>query len=90
MKREELVEKQPDSDDFLTNATFALTDCNLYVVIITLSSQNDNKLLEQLKAGSKMTSKWNKYTSEMSNQAENNNVNYSIDPTFTKVNRLFV
>ena len=26
----------------------------------------------------------------MSNQRENNNLNYLIDPTFTKVNRLFV
>ena len=26
----------------------------------------------------------------MSNQATNNNLNYLIDPTFTKVNRLFV
>ena len=26
----------------------------------------------------------------MSNQAKNNNLNYLIDPTFTKVNRLFV
>ena len=26
----------------------------------------------------------------MSNQTKNNNLNYLIDPTFTKVNRLFV
>ena len=26
----------------------------------------------------------------MTNQTENNNLNYLIDPTFTKVNRLFV
>ena len=26
----------------------------------------------------------------MSNQDKNNNLNYLIDPTFTKVNRLFV
>ena len=34
--------------------------------------------------------KWNKYRSEMSNQTKNNNLNYLIDLTFTKVNRLFV
>ena len=31
-----------------------------------------------------------KYRSEISNQAVNNNLNYSIDPSFTNVNRLFV
>ena len=29
------------------------------------------------------------YRSEMTNQTQNNNLNYLIDPTFTKVNRSF-
>ena len=74
----------------LTNATFAITDCKLYVPVVTLSPKNDNNLLEQLKAGFKKTIKWNKYRSEVSNQSKTNNLNYLIDPTFTKVNRLFV
>ena len=37
-----------------------------------------------------MTSEWNKYRSEMSNQTVNNNLNYLIDPTCTDMNRLFV
>ena len=73
-----------------TNATFKKTDPKLYVSVVTLSTQDDNKLLEQLKTGFKGTIKWNKYRSEMSNQNENNNLNYLIDPTFTKVKRLFV
>ena len=48
------------------------------------------RLLEQLRTGFKRTIKWNKYRSEMTNQTKNNNLNYLIDPTFTKVNRLFV
>ena len=48
------------------------------------------RLLEQLRVGVKRIIKWNKYRSEMTNQAQNNNLNYLIDPTFTKVNRLFV
>ena len=32
----------------------------------------------------------NKYRSEMPKQTKNNNLNYLIDLTFTKVNRLFV
>ena len=58
--------------------------------MVSLSAENDNKLLEQLKTGFKRTIKWNRYRSEMSNQTKNNNLNYLIDPTFTNVNRLFV
>ena len=47
------------------------------------------RLLEQLRKGFKKTIKWNKYRSEMTNQTKNNNLIYLIDPTFTKVNRLF-
>ena len=61
----------------------------MYVPIVTLSTEGDNKLLGQLKTGFKKTIKWNKYRSEVSNQTKNNNLNYLIDPTFTKVNRLF-
>ena len=43
-----------------------------------------------LKSGFKRTVKWNKYRSQMTIQPQNNNLNYLIDPTFTKVNRLFV
>ena len=74
----------------LTNATFAITDCKLYVPVVTLSAENYNKLLQELKRGFKRTITWNKYRSEMSNQAKNNNLNYLINPTFTRVNRLFV
>ena len=75
-----------------TGATFTITDCKLYVPVVTLSVENDNKLSEQLKTGFKRNGiiKWNKYRSEMSNEAKNNNLNYLINPTFTKVNRLFV
>ena len=33
---------------------------------------------------------WNKHRSEMTNQTKTNNVNYLIDPTFNKVNRLLI
>ena len=58
--------------------------------MVTLSAENDNKLLEQLKSGFRITIKWDKYMSQMSNQNKNNNLNYLIDPTFSNVNRLFV
>ena len=65
---------------------FKITDTKLYVPVVTLSKENDIKLLEQLKLGFKRTIKWNKYRSQMTIQAQNNNLNYLIDPTFTNVN----
>ena len=73
-----------------TNATFKITDTKLYIPVFTLSSENDKTVLKQLRTGFKRTIKWNKWRSEVTNQTQNNNLNYLIDPTFTKVNRLFV
>ena len=73
-----------------TSAAFKIKDTKLYVPVVTLSAENDNKLLEQLKTGFKRTVKWNKFRSEISNQTRNNNLNYLIYPTFTNINRLFV
>ena len=56
--------------DNLTNATFKITDTKLYVPVVTLSTENDKKLLEQLRTGFKRTIKWNKYRSEMTNQTK--------------------
>ena len=72
------------------NAIFKITDTKLYVPVVTLSKEDDIKLLEQLKSGFKRTIKWNKYRSQMTIQPKNNNLNYLIDPTLTNVNRLFV
>ena len=89
-------EADPDADPAVdeinnpTNATFKIKDTKLYVPVVTLSAENDNKLLQQLKTGFKRTIKLNRYRSEMSNQTNNNNLNYLIDPAFTNVNRLFV
>ena len=89
-------EAVPDADPAVaginnpTDATFTLKDIKLYVPVVTLSAENDNKLLEQLKTGFKRTIKWKKYRSEMSNQTKTNNLNYLIDLAFTNVNRLFV
>ena len=73
-----------------TGATFKIADTKLYVPVVTLSTENYNNFLKQLKSGFKRTIKWNKYRSEMTNQTKTNHLNYLIDPTFTKVNRLFV
>ena len=70
-------------------ATLKITDTKLYAPVVTLSKENDIKLLEKLKSGFKKTIKWNKYRSQITIQS-NNDLNYLIDLTFTNVNRLFV
>ena len=42
----------------------------MYVPVVTLSTENNKILLEQLRTGSKRTIKWNKYRSEMTNQSK--------------------
>ena len=73
-----------------TGLEFQIKDTKLYVPVVTLSKENDQKLLEQLKSGFKRPIKWNKYRSQMTIQPQDNNLNYLIDPTFTNLNRLFV
>ena len=58
--------------DAPTNATFKITETKLYVPVVTLSTEDDNNFLEQLKSGFKRTIKRNKYRSEMTNQTKTN------------------
>ena len=73
-----------------TGATLAINNCKLYVPAVTLSKDDDFKLLTNLKSGFKREIIWNKYRSQITTEAVNNNLNTLIDPTFTNVNRLFV
>ena len=77
-------------DNAPTGATIAINDCKLYVPEVTLSKDDEIKLLTNLKSRFKREIIWNKYRSQMTTEAINNNLNILIDPTFTNVNRLFV
>ena len=82
-------------DNSPTGATLAINDCKLVtlvtiVTIVTLSKDDEIKPLTNLKSGFTREIEWNKYRSQMSTEAINNNLNILIDPTFTNVNRLFV
>ena len=70
--------------------TFAITDTKLYVPVITLSTQDNSKLLQQLKPGFKRVINWNKYLSKPELLAQNPNLNHLVEPSFQRVNRLFV
>ena len=70
--------------------TFTITETNLYAPVVTLSTQDNAKLLPQLKSGFKRTISWNKYLSKPKLLAQNANLNHLIEASFQGVNRLFV
>ena len=70
--------------------TFTITETNLYVPVVTLSTQDNAKLLPQLKSGFKRTISWNKYLVKPELLPQNPNLNHLIEPSFQGINRLFV
>ena len=72
------------------NATFAITDTKLYVPVVTLLTQDNAKLLQQLKSGFKRVINWNKYLSKPELLAQNPRLNHFVEPSFQGVNRLFI
>ena len=72
------------------NPGFQINDTKLYVPVVTLSTQENIKLLKQLESGFKRTINWNKYLAKTTNQVQNRYLDFLIDPSFQGVNRLFV
>ena len=81
-------------DCVITNSTgegkFQISETKLYVPIVTLSTQDHAKLLQQLKSRFKRTINWNKYQSSVKTFSQNRYLNYMIHPSFQEVNRLFL
>ena len=71
-------------------ATFEITETKLYVPVVTLSTQDNAKLLPQLNSGFKRTFNWNKWLAKLELLAQNPNLSYLVEPSFQGVNRLFV
>ena len=70
-------------------ATFSTTDTKLFVPVVTLSPQDNTKLLERLKSDFKGTINWNKSQSKTSTERQNQYLDCLIDPSFQGINRLF-
>ena len=79
-----------NGDNAPSGATLAINDCKLHIPEVTLSKDDEIKLLTNLKSRFKREIIWNKYRSQMTTEAINNSLNILTDPTFTNVNRLFV
>ena len=69
---------------------FTITDTKPYVSVVTLSTQENTKFLQQLKSGFKRVINWNKFLSKPELLAQNPNLNHLVASRFQKVNRLFV
>ena len=50
--------------------------------VVTLSTQDDAKLLQQLKPDFKRTINWNKYQSSTKTYPQNRYLNHLVDPSF--------
>ena len=70
--------------------TFTITETNLYVPAVTLSTQDNANLLAQFKSGFKRTISWDKYLPKPELIAQNANLNHLFQPSFEGVNSLFV
>ena len=69
---------------------FKINDTKLYVSVVTLSIQDNAKLLQELKSGFKRTINWKKYQSNIKTYTQNRYLNHLVDPSYQGVGRLFV
>ena len=72
------------------NGTFKITVTKLYVPVVTLSTKDNSRQLQQLKSGFKRVICWNKYLSKPELLPQSPNLNYLVEPSFQGINRLFV
>ena len=81
-------------DCVITNSTgegkFGITETKLYVPVVTLSTQDNTNLLQQLKFCFKRRIIWNKYQSDPRTYAQNRYLNHLVNASFQGVNGLFV
>ena len=67
--------------------TFTITERKAYVPVVTLSIQDNAKLLPQLKSDFKRTINWNKYLAKPELLRRNPYLNHLVEPSFQAVNR---
>ena len=81
------------NDDVTTNqARFIINDTKLYVLVVTLSKEDNKDFIEQQNRGFQRSIYWNEYKAkEQTENADANVFKYiSLDPSFQGVNRLFL
>ena len=76
--------------NFIGAGRFTIVDTKRFVAVVTLSTQDNAKLLQQLNFGFKRTINLNKYQIDPKTYAQNRYLNYLVDSSFQGVNRYFV
>ena len=75
------------------NSIFQLTKCKLYIPVVTLNTENNNKLSELLSKGFERTVVWNEYKSKIERVTITQNDNMfrrtTLDVSFQGVSQLF-
>ena len=61
---------------------FKITNTKLYVPVVTLSTEDNVKLLKHLESGFERTIDWNKYQFKKTNLVQNRYLDFPIDPSF--------
>ena len=74
------------------NAVFIINDTKLYVVVVTLSKEDNKDFIEQQNKGFQQSIYWNEYkTKEKTEDTDANATKYiNLDPSFQGVNRLLL
>ena len=78
------------TDDTNQGATFATTEIKLYIPVVTLSTQDYAKLLQQLKSGFKRIINWDKYLSKPELSEQNSDLNHLVEQSFQGIKILSV
>ena len=82
------------SKDCVFSATgktkFEITDTKLYAPVVTLSTRDNAKLLQQSKLGYKWLINWDKYQPKVLPDRLNQYIDFLINPSFQEVHWLFV
>ena len=78
------------ANDSNQNPTFPINETKLYVPVVTLSIQDNAKLLPYSKSGFIRTLNWNKCLIKAELLPQNPHLNHLVERSFQGVNRLFV
>ena len=72
------------------NAVFIINDTKMYVLVVTLSKEDNKDFIEQQNKGFQRSIYWNEYETKEINENADVFKYINLDPSFQGVNRLFV
>ena len=79
-----------DNDNNSNNIIFTIKDTKLYVLVVTLSARDNQKLSKLLSKGFERSVCWNEYKIKSENKNTTNEQRYFLGSNFVGFNRLFI